>query len=213
LDKKKIYEALEAVDGNEKTIETLKEYFKAVDNTEAELRTIKSKFEAVGNRDIAKMVQSYDLLQEKGIKDSDSLVDIIGKGEMSETEMAKLKSEQAQKLDALNGDYQKRESEYQSAQMRDRITFSMLESCHGDSKVAESIAKLATLEGHVFRGDDGEIMLKNGSESLKFSESTTKLAERYQYMIPKPLTGSGVTTENHNSGSAVVSDWASAMTA
>jgi hypothetical protein len=185
LDKKKLYEALEAGEGNEKTIEALKDYFKTVDSTEAELRTTKSRFEAVGDRDVALMVQSFDLLQEKGIKDSDALVDIIGKGELSDSEIAKLKEEQSKKLETLNSDFATRENEHLNTQMRDRVTLDMIEACHGDTKVAESIARLAAIDGKVFRSENGEIMLKNGDESLKFSDSTSKLAESYEHLISK----------------------------
>ncbi len=211
MDKKSIYEFIEAVDGGDKVVEAVKGIFKTGDNAEAELRTHKSRFEAVGDRDVAKMVQTYDLLEEKGIKDSDALVDVIGKGEMSDAEISKLKEEQKQKFDTLNSEHATREQSHLNTQMQNRITLDMIESCHGDSKVAESVAKLATLDGNVFRGEDGEIMLKNGSESLKLSESTAKLAEQYQYMIPKPVTGSGVTNENNNSSTGGMSDWSSAM--
>ena len=202
MDKKKIYEFVEAVDGGADIVSALKEHFKTGDNTEAELRTLKSKFDAVGDRDIARMVATHDLLLEKGIKDSDSLVDVIGKGEMSEQEIAKLKEEQNVKFDTLNSDYATREKAYLNTQMTDRITLDLIESCHGNSKVAESVAQLATQSGAVFRGEDGEIMLKSGSESLKFADSVTKLAEQYEYIIPKPVTGSGVDINlNNNNGS------------
>lgn len=213
MDKKKIYEFVEAVDGGADIVSALKEHFKTGDNTEAELRTLKSKFDAVGDRDIARMVSTFDLLQDKGIKDSDSLVDIIGKGEMSDQEIAKLKDEQNARVSTLNSEHSAREESYLNTQMTDRITLDLIESCHGSSKVAGSVAQLAIQAGDVFRGEDNEIMFKSGSESLKFSESIPKLAEQYEYIIPKPKTGSGVGDEvNGKQNNPVVSSgWSDAI--